>query len=61
VKRALPAGRSVAIRLKVSRPSRVAVARALRRGRRVRAAIVVRARDANNRLKVAPRTVRLRR
>ena len=60
VKRSLAANPPVAIRLKVSGPSRSAVARALRRGRRVSASITVRARDGRGRLRVARRTIRLR-
>jgi glucose/arabinose dehydrogenase len=61
VLRALPASRSVSVRLKVTPGSRKAVARALARRRAIRARIIVRARDARSVLRIGSRSVSLRR
>ena len=57
----LSPGRSVPVRLKVSRASRAAVRRSLRLRRRVTARVTVRVRDASSNLRLARRSIRLRR
>lgn len=58
--RRLAAGRIAKLRLRATAGARRATARALARGRRVRALVSVRARDALGNLRSARRTVRLR-
>ena len=60
VRTRLAAGRRGDLRLKLSRPSRAAARKALRRGRRVTATATVRVRDAAGNLRSATRSIRLR-
>ena len=61
VRRQLRAGRSVALRLKVSTASRAAARRSLTLGRRLSARVTVRVRDGRGNLRIAGRSIRLRR